>query len=407
MRRKAKQKYNVPTDFNNLTDSNEHISLSQNGRRTLYTKGNSDCEDNDDAVGNEASSISYTQPSTSRAARSEINYNENQIIASGSNATAENPEENVSLEKDLILPNSTEEPSMTTMDDGEPRHLSCIENVPVVNGTEQFVEMVEQVEPKRTKKSTKSNAKAKTVPQRAPRSRNKVETKASDDTSANTEGLRRSTRSRNINPWAAGTNVYEIACQRAIGTKRKPASPERTKEPEAENESRATKKRRIAEKPNQVAKVQAKKFVPTSTAKSKRDKERKKETTEMDGEESNRIFTGDYLYQITKDIGWFNDLWSKRALPTFVNQERVYKIHTNRMGSVKIGKNDDVPTSAYCLVLIFVVSFIQKVRVLHKSTIFRKKKSIMAFSQELLVWLVLCDSTKVLSKLHLPPKTVW
>lgn len=412
IRRKAKTKSNAPTDFNDSNDSNEQITHSQNGRRTLYTKGNSDCEDNEDAVGNEIS-ISHTQPSTSRATPNKIDNIDNRNIAGGSNATGEKSKENASVEEDSVSANATEEPLMTTMDDGGPHHLSdIIEASPIVTGTKRTVETAAPIEPQRTEKSTRSKAKTKTVPKRAQKTRNTAETKAS--TSTNTERPRRSNRSRNTNPWTAGASVYEIACQKALG-KRK-ASPVRTKEPEPEIASGATKKRRIAEKTNQVAKVQPKKGVPKRKSNSKTKNERKKETLSVvppDNKESKKQLRESYIHQIAKDIEWFNDLCNKQTLPTFVNQEGVYKIHTNRLGSVKIGKNEwrhndpsHIRDANLCFYFLFPFC-IQKAQVSDKSIIFRKRKSIMAFSQELFVWLVLCVSTKVPSKLHRRPKTVW
>lgn len=417
-RRKNKSKPSEANRFDNLTDDGEPTSVGRNGRRTLYTKGNSDCEDND-AVSNAAQSLN-AQPSTSNAAQRESNLTEPQnpqINANPSDSTSENPSKNISFENNSVLANSTmrtaTEPAMTTMADNRPNDLSdIIEEVPVAISTERVTGTTEKVNPKRSQKAAKSNAKTKAVPKRTQRVRNVKETAVNtSNETAETVCVRRSRRARTANAWATHgpIGVYEWACQKASSAKRRP-SPARTMDPEPEpdGESRVTtsKRRRIADKAKQTTKARADTREDTEVAVDSKSTNKKQQKKQTPATKQTALSHRNNLCQIAKDLGWFNDLCNTKALPTLVSQEGLYKIHMNQVGTVKIGKFTirRVRLSTYSITFVL---FMQKAQATDKYTIFRMAKSIMAISRESFAQLVLCDSTKVAPKVHRKLRPPW
>lgn len=355
-RRKNKLKSNAHTEFDDETDDNQHVSQSQNGRRTLYTKGYSDGEDNDAISAN-------ALPSTSHAAQRELNSSKNQITVSSSSPTTfgRKTNENVPFEKNSMPNNSTmrtTEPEMTTMNDKEPPHLSDInEEVEVENSAEQ--QTAKQVRSKSARNSTKSNAKKKSNAKTKSNAsaskrqtmRKNVEMNTVNEETANTDGMRRSTRARSATTWATQglASAYEMAIQRAIGKRR--VSPTKTKEPEPADDIRpaASKKRRVTDKANRMNKFRVDSTEAVAEKSSNR-KERKRQTKVTKNVESIKTLDRDYICQVAKDLRWFDDLCSTRALPALVNQEGVYKIHTNHLDSVQIGKNAMAINIVHCTI---------------------------------------------------------
>lgn len=344
---KNKSKSKEAYESDNAIDTSERIAASQNGRRTLYTKGNSDCEDND-AVSNEASSTNNNQqPSTSHAAQCEMTQMRNQIAANNSNATSKNPIESTSFEKNSISASSTvksSEPSMNTMlNDGGPSHLSdIIEEVPEITARQ-----ADEVVSKRKKKATKASTKAK-----APTKRTAKETQApaNDDSTPVPEGVRRSNRARFQNPYAVChgdvMSRYEVACRSAV-SKRRP-SPIRETEPESESRTTQSKKRRVGDKTSQVTKPPAESTVSAAAKSKSKTAPKKQRTTANDRAEPTTLYPKDYWDQVLKELNWFEKLCDSKTMPSLVSQEGVYKIHTNHLDSVKIGTYIMVTIDSVC-----------------------------------------------------------
>lgn len=336
-RRKNKPKASEAIGIDNFDDDDTPISLSQNGRRTLYTKGNSDCEDNG------ACDSSNAHQSKAQETQSEMNQIRSQVIAPSPQMSSTSPNEDITFERNSVSASSTlksPEQAMTTMDSGRRQNLSdIIEEVQVATSAEPISVTANQIGPKRVRKMTKT----KIVPKRG-RNTKTTETVA-NDTAESTDGIRRSRRPKPANSQVLVSNAYELACQKVMSKRR--MSPERTKEPEpapnqkTNNRVATNKKRRIADKPKQVTKEAPENRTAVVAIKSKSGK---KHAAVAIGAKPGQLFDEKHICQIVKDLGWFDILCNTKKVPTFVNQEGVYKIHTDRSESIKIGKNDAKPS---------------------------------------------------------------
>lgn len=243
------------------------------------------------------------------------------------------PNEDISFERNSASASSTlksPEPAMTTMDNGRRQDLSdIIEEVQVATSAEPITVSANQIGPKGIAKKKQK----KTKPKQRGRNTKTTETATNNDTAESTDGIRRSRRPKTSNSQVLVANAYELACQKVM---KRRLSPERTKEPESvpnqksNNRVAKNKKRRIADKSKPATKQGREDSSAVVVAKSK--------SAVAIGAKSGQLFDKKHICQIAKDLGWFDILCNTKELPTFVNQEGVYKIHTNRSESVKIGK---------------------------------------------------------------------
>lgn len=170
-------------------NADNHVSIISNGGHTSILENKSECIDNGATNNNFSSTNNNTQPSTSQAAREEMN--QNQIQANGPESTGGSPHEYVEyveFNQNSILANST---------------LISPE------GNDKQTAVAAKKVTKRTQKATKSTTKTKPK-----------ETAQNSDggaTASSTERLRRSTRKKIMSKWITQgpLSVYDLACQRA------------------------------------------------------------------------------------------------------------------------------------------------------------------------------------------------
>lgn len=327
----SRSKTNINDESIDSNSDDEQILVSQNGRRILYTKGYSDCEDAEDASNTNANN----QPSTSHAAMRELNQMNIETVASSSEVTSGKPNENISLKKNAIMANST---MNTLAANGTPHHLTDIaeESSPATNAAE--IEKTTQcVKPKRAQKTTKPKAPKGAAVRRTRSSlqTDAIDTNVNNEIEANTsQTLRRSCRERRANPMIL--QIQKLYNSVQIKQKRKPtASREKETAAESANDAASKEKRRRVDSSNKNTNAPAANNTTRVHAKTR---SKATATATTDTAHPNANHSTAYLCQMASSCGWFNDLCNPyKTMPQLTNQEGIYKILTNQFGE-KMGE---------------------------------------------------------------------
>lgn len=357
-RRRNRPKTSDVATIDNLTDDDDSFPHSQNGRRTLYTKGNSDCEENH-AISNDTRTTNAQLPTLPESQATQTGANQTHTpVAKTTRQTADpNRNKTISFRADSVSASSTvigPEPATVTMSKPTLSLVSDISGKPAVDKKTKTAQKAKETKTKTKPKTTQKEKKGK-----------ESERKGKDDSAKSTEGLRRSTRPKCVAVCAK--SAYDLALLNVI--RKRGISPGNMNESQPDD-GIANKKRRIeptkkvpktkvdgtvdtvnnprSKKPNkskahsaheaEAVDQAAERLTVDKSRGKKPNKSKAHSVPEVDADE--RAAERHNILQVAAQTGWFNDLYDPKAkLPILVSQEGVYKIRTNLQNTIQIGKN--------------------------------------------------------------------